>query len=169
MEYQSAREILDKWETEESREKAREIKEIRADIATARDVLADGLARYRKKKLKARSKKKAAEDPFADLADYRSEDDIHDAYGWDGITEARKDYLLNLWQLREASRSQANDGQYHDRVTEILESALATIGSRYADQLFTYDQKQRAKEQEAQEIARQNNERTWRREHGEPV
>lgn len=39
------------------------------------------------------------------LADYNSENEILDAYGFGIITERKKDKLLNLWQKREALES----------------------------------------------------------------
>jgi hypothetical protein len=172
MGFQTKEDLLKKWTgTTEAREEAKEIKAIRNDIAAARAILLDGLARYKKKKLKVRSVKAADEDPFAELGDYSSEAEIQDSYGWGFITEARMDHLISLWRLREESRARAKaeDGQYHDRVTDMLESALGNIGLEYLDQLDAYDEKMRTMDREAEKTARENNERTFKREHGEMI
>ena len=155
------KEVMEKWETNESRMEATQMAAIRKDIKTAKSYIADALARYRKAKLKAKSKKKAGEDPFAELAEYESRQQIQDAYGWDFITEAKMDRLLELWDLREQGAKE--DGVYHDRVTEMLERAMRGVGDEFADVLFDYDQRRRAMEREAEAVARENNERTWQR------
>ena len=38
---------------------------------------------------------------FAALLEYRTKDDILDAYGFGCITEARKDKLMDMWDRRE--------------------------------------------------------------------
>lgn len=48
-------------------------------------------------KRQERAKKKT----FAALEEYRSKDDILDAYGFGCITEARKDKLIDMWDRRE--------------------------------------------------------------------
>lgn len=169
MGFTTKEEILKKWETTESRAEAKETAAIRKDIATARGYIEDALARYRKAKLKAKSKKKATEDPFAELADYRTRQSIQDDYGWGFITEARMDYLNDLWDAREKSKKKGGDAVYRDRVTDMLERAVAIIGNEYEDALFEYDQKRRKMEREAETVARENNERTWQREHGMEV
>lgn len=165
MSYQSTEDILAKFETQDSRKEAREIAAIRKDILTARGAIADALARYRKQKLRARSKRKAEENPFAELDDYRSKTDIQDAYGNDFISEATMDRLIELWDLRE--KSTKNDGQYHDRVTEMLQVAMNAVGETYIDQLQEHDKKMADLRKQAEQIARDNNERTWQREHQE--
>ena len=170
MGYQSKEDILAKWEanaTTEDRLEALEAKQIRKDLETARAVIADGLARYKKKKLKARSKKAAQEDPFAELAGYESRQQIQDEYGWETITEARMDKLLALWDLREESQRRKADDGFHDRVTDMLETAMWGLVDPYADFLAGFDEKQRQKERDAEKVARENNERTWEREHQE--
>lgn len=154
--------VLEKWANDKTRARDREVDGIRKDISTARSYIQDALDRYRKKKLKARSKKQAAENPFAELEEYGSRQQIQDAYGWEFITEARMDKLLELWDLRERGGSQ-EDGLYRDRVTEMLERALRSVGEEYQDELFNYDMEKRAREQEAETVARENNQRTWER------
>ena len=48
-------------------------------------------------KRQERAKKKT----FAVLEEYRTKDDILDAYGFGCITEARKDKLMDMWDRRE--------------------------------------------------------------------
>ena len=158
--------VLDLWASNETRAKDREVAAIRKDIATARGYIQDALDRYKKAKLKAKSKKKAAEDPFAELEGYNSRKQIQDDYGWEFITEARMDRLLDLWDLREQGATQ-KDGVYRDRVTEMLERALRGVGDEFQEQLFDYDMERRAREREAETVARENNERTWQRQRQE--
>lgn len=164
MAYTTKDEILDKWENVDTRAEAQEIAAIRKDIQTAVHFLSDANARYRKQKLRARSKAKAEEDPFAELALYRSERDIQDAYGWELISETEYDRLTQLWQLREEQKSK--DGKYHDRVTDMIDAAIVHIGDAYAEQLINYDDRRRKKEREAERIAQENNQRTFERENG---
>lgn len=163
MSYQTAKDILEKFETQEMRMEAREIASIRKDIQTATLAIADALAKYRKTKLRAKSRKKATENPFSELADYSSRDDIQNAYGYDMISEATMNRLLELWDLRESSNK--SDGLYHDRVTDMLEAAMAQVGAEYTDRLYEYDQRMKKLRQKAEQIAKENNERTWQREH----
>lgn len=164
MAYTTKEDILKKWESTESRTEAKEIASIRRDIQTAVSFLADANARYRKQKLRVRSKAKAEENPFAELDLYKSEREIQDAYGWEIISEAECDRLIQLWRLREERKT--DDGKYHDRVTDMIDEAIAHIGDAYAEQLHDYDERQRKKEQQAEQIAKENNQRTFAREHG---
>ena len=161
----SAAELLEKWQKNPRyRAEAKEIESIKKDIQTAKEHIADALARYRKVKLRARSKKKATENPFADLDGWDRRRDIQDGYGWGIITEKEMERLLNLWDLRE--QGEAADGQYNDRVTEMLETAMRGIGLEYADTLHEFREKCRDMECQAETIARENNQREWERKWG---
>ena len=166
MSYCTPKEILEKFETTESRQEAREVAAIQKDISTARAAIADALARYRKTKLRARSRKAATEDPFEELKDYESRQQIHDDYGWGFITEKRMDYLMELWDAREESKKNGGATEYKDRVTDMLQEALNGIGTEYNDYLHDYNTRQQKLREEAERIARENNERTFQREHG---
>jgi len=82
----SKQEVLDFWarnENAEAKEEKREIEALRKDIRTAQKYIKDALAQYRKKKLNTRSKAAAnSAAVFAELEDYRSVEEIRDAYGW---------------------------------------------------------------------------------------
>jgi hypothetical protein len=162
--YQTKEDLLAKWETAETKAEAKSIARLRADISTARAAISDALARYRKKKLGAKSKKQATENPFEDLKEYRSLRDIQDAYGWEIISEREMDRLIALWELREDLGKQST--VYTDRVTEMLERAMRAVGDEYLDELMDYDIKVRQREREAERVARENNERTYQRERG---
>lgn len=116
-----------------------EARQIRRDMNTADALIKDALARYKKKKLAARSKRQAEElaTLFAELDEYRSPDEIMDAYGYDVITERERDRLLGLWDTREQARR--NNGIYTDRVMEMLEIARRCIGDKYRDKLDLAD------------------------------
>lgn len=154
--------VLEKWSNDKTRARDREVEGIKKDMSTARSYIQDALDRYRKKKLRARSKKQATENPFAELDGYESRQQIQDDYGWEIITEARMDKLLELWDLRELGGGQ-EDNLYRDRVTEMLERAMRSVGEEYQDELFDYDMEKRTRELEAETVARENNQRTWER------
>lgn len=157
-------EVLELFQGAEFRQKQREIKAIQKDIATARSIIADGQVRYIKKHLRLRSKKAAEENPFADLTNYNSREDIRNAYGWDIITEHEMDRLMALWEARESSLASAE--KYEDRVTQLLERALNSVGDEYMDQLSDFQDMERRMEAEAEQIAHENQQREWERKHG---
>lgn len=155
-------EVLELFQGSEFRQRKREIQKIQKDISKARGIIADGRRRYIKQHLRLRSKK-AVEDPFADLADYDTREDIRTAYGWEFISEAEMDRLMALWDAREASLSAT--GKYEDRVTQMLEKALNIIGEEFMDELWEFQELERKMEAEAEQIARENRQREWEREH----
>lgn len=157
-------EVLQVLQGEDFRNQRREIRAIQRDMATARGVITDGISRYKKKRLRLRNKRAAEENPFADLEGYNLQKDIQDAYGWELITEAEMDRLNALWDAREASLSDA--GKYEDRVTQLLERALHSVGEEYVDQLFDFQEMERQMEAEAERIARENQQRDWERKYG---
>jgi len=133
-------------------EQQREAAAIRADIRKAHEIIKDAKDRYTKAKLKARSKKQA-EDPellFADLADYESPTDIQDAYGYAVISDAERERLLNLWEMRENHAK--NGKKFQDRVLDMLEKATSRIGDEYQD--FLYDADDAARENEKNQQGR---------------
>lgn len=135
---------------------------IRKDIATARGLIADCLARYKKKMLHARSKKQAEDlSMFAELADYNRKEEIQEAFGWDFITEKQMEHLNDLWDARE--NVIANKGRYADRVTQILESAMANCGDVFADTLEEYDGLVRRDNEDRIRIERENRENSYKR------
>lgn len=109
-------EILDLWaktESTEAKEERLAIKSLRRDVETAQEIIQDAIGRYRKQKLRARSKAKAnAADVFSELDEYSSIEDIRNAYGYEVITEHEMDRLMNLWELREQSHEK--EGPYTD-------------------------------------------------------
>lgn len=160
--------VLDFWaknETIDAKSERREIEALRKDIRTAQEYIKDAMAQYRKKKLNTRSKAAANSDAvFADLDDYRSVEDIRDAYGWELISENEMNRLMNLWQLREEST--AKSGAYRDRIIEMLEYASNRIFDRYGGPVLEYDEKISLIHKEAEHIARANFENDARRERG---
>lgn len=171
MSYQTAEDILKKWElTTEQKAEGREVEEIKKAIATARAAIHEAKVRYVKQRLRSRSRKKAEEDPYEGLKDYESRQQIHDDYGWGFITEARMDRLFELWDAREESRRRgAAGGTFEDYVTRMLDTAWAAVGEEYAERIEVYDRQMRQREERADQIAKENNERTRRREAGEII
>lgn len=134
--------------------KEREVKAVRKAMDDSRAVIQDGLARYVKKKTKARSMAKAENDPFAELAGWENMEQIQDAYGYGEITADKRDKLTDLWEAREAARnSRKGEGKYTDLVTEMLETAIRRVGSEYADMLFEYDRQRREAEKQCEQLA----------------
>lgn len=102
----------------------------------------DAKSRYVKEKTRARSKKAAEEKDaylnsphFAKLKDYEREQDIIDAYGYDMITEAESDALIELWREREAIKAKTFDGVYNDEATDALRQAYAFVAELWEDEL----------------------------------
>lgn len=151
----TADEVMDFWDANASAEekaKRAEIERIEKDMDTARKYVRDAIARYRKDKTRSRSKAKA-EDPFVDLAEYTSRQDIQEAFGWGLISEKEMDRLWNLWDLREQSK---NKKALDDRVTMMLEAALNNIGSMFLDEVLDYKAKRSKMRHEAERVAREN-------------
>ena len=148
-------ELMAEWASQpDNLKKEREVKAVRKAMDDARDVIRDGLTRYVKKKTKARSMAKAKTDPFAELADWESMEQIQDAYGYGEITADKRDRLTDLWEAREAARnSRKSTDKYRDLVTEMLETAIRRVGSEYADMLFEYDRQRREAEKQCEQLA----------------
>jgi len=148
--------------SDDYQEKEREANAIRKDIIAARSIIWDGISRYKKKMLHARSKK-AAEDlsVFDALQDYSSERDIQDAYGWDFITEAQYDRLLDLWRAREKHID--TQGKFSDRVTQMLERAAGGCGEEFLETLEEFNAMQRQLNDDIKRIERENRDNDYKR------
>ena len=170
MSYQTAEDILKKMElTKEQKAEAAEVAEIKKAIGTARAAIHDAKARYLKQRLRSRSKKQADEDPFVELKDYESREQIRDAYGWELITEAKMDKLMELWDAREESRKKSSSAVFEDYVTRMLDTAWAAVGENYLDRINAHDLQMKQRQETAERIAKENNERTRLRELGMEV
>lgn len=151
----TAEAVMDFWDkhsTDDAKDERYRIEQIKKDRDTARKYLKDAIARYRKDKTRSRSKAKA-ENPFSDLEQYSSREDIRDSFGWELISEKEMDRLLKLWDLREESKSKAT---LEDRVTEMLELAFRACGSEYDEEILDYEKKRADQWHEAERIAREN-------------
>lgn len=142
------------WSKHEERMKA--CREIREDCDTARVIIKDAMLRYVKKKFNARTKRQAAdmELMFADLADYKSEEEILDAYGYDCITEKEYNRLIDLWRAREKFVDE--NGKYSDRVTELVQVAMNSVGEQYYDFLEETEAAEQEKRKRQIEIEKEN-------------
>jgi len=90
-------------------DKKREADAIRKDIAAAREIISEGILRYKKKKLRARSKKQAAGmNVFDVLKEYADKTEMH--------------RLMDLWDAREQYINEF--GKFQDRVTDMLQQAI---------------------------------------------
>lgn len=151
----TAEAVMDFWDkhsTDDAKDERYRIEQIKKDRDTARKYLKDAIARYRKDKTRSRSKAKA-ENPFADLEQYSSREDIRDSFGWELISEKEMDRLLKLWDLREESKNKAT---LEDRVTEMLEQAFRACGAQYDEEILSYEEKRAKQWHEAERIAREN-------------
>lgn len=136
-------------------EMEREAKAIRKDIETAKSIIRDGMSKYKKKKLHARSKKQTEDlSMFDELKDYSSMNDIQNAYGYDVITEPEYDRLRQLWEARENYIDE--NGKFNDRVTQMLERAIYNCGETFFDQLEEFDETERQREKDIAQINREN-------------
>lgn len=160
-------EILDLWaknESAEAKEERLAINSLRWDIEKAQESIQDAIGRYRKQKLRMRSKAKAnAPDVFSELDQYSSMEDIRNAYGYEVITEHEMDRLMNLWELREQAHKR--EGPYTDRVIEMLELASRAIWAKYGPDIMEYDARVSQMHQAAKRIAAENYQRDNEREH----
>lgn len=109
-----------------------EAKEAQKTYWEARSIVNDAQLRYKKKKLNARNKKQAADMQlmFADIKDYRNEEDIRDAYGWDIITEKEMNRLIELWRIKEKYLDK--NGKYSDPVTDLLDEIMEKLYEPYS-------------------------------------
>jgi len=146
MEYGKSREYMDK---------EREAAQIRKDIHTARDIITDGINRYIKKMLRVRSKKQAEDlSVFDELKDYNSIEDIRNAYGWDFITEAQMDRLMEMWEAREKYIDAS--GKFSDRVTKMLFRIRDLCGGEFAEFLEDFDAMKARRETDIKAIEKRN-------------
>ena len=166
MERITAQEIMDLWrknETDKAKAERREVEALRRDLNQAQAAISDAIARYRKQKLQARSKAKAnAQDPFQDLDEDTSVDEIRGTYGYEIISENEMSRLVNLWELREESRHVS--GPYSDRVIEMPELASHAMWNAYRETISEYNAKIAAMQKEARRIAEENFRRAANRE-----
>ena len=153
----TVQEVLDHFErnmSDEARRARAEVLALKEDIEAAQAAILDALERYRKKKLRARSRASAnSADTFAALEGYGSREEIRDAYGWGIITERKMDRLMELWDLREQS---VRPDIYTDRVIEMLEEARAGIFKRHGGPVRDWQQKEEQKLRDAKRIAEEN-------------
>ena len=167
MKIETADDILKKvGMTDEEAEEDAEIKKIKKAVSVARNAIHDAKQRYVKQRLKLKKKSDADGDPFAELAEYNTREDIRDCWGWGMITEAQMDHLMELWDAREESRRKSANAAYCDYVTNILDAAWYEAGQVYAERIEAHDKWEEQRRKEAEKIARENNERTRKRELG---
>lgn len=165
-EYQTTEDILKKWENADHKAETREIEKLRADVARARDIVQEAIARYKKKKLRELTRKAETENPWVELETYKSKKEIREAYGWDIINEATMNRLFKLWNAREESKSKSD---YEDRVIEILQRSLQHCGEKEMEKIADFDEQEQRRRAEAEKVARENNERTYERRNGSNV
>lgn len=146
MEYGKSREYMDK---------EREAAQIRKDIQTAHGIITDGINRYIKKMLRARSKKQAEDlSVFDELKDYNSIEDIRNAYGWDIITEAQMDRLMEMWEAREKYIDAS--GKFSDRVTKMLFRIRDLCGGEFSETLEEFDAMKARRDADIKAIEKRN-------------
>lgn len=161
MGYLTTDEVLKKWERSDPEycDRKEEIESLKKDIRTARGIVYDSVTRYKKKKLRVRTLKAAEEEPYRDLADYEKREDIHEAYGWDRISEREMNRLFTLWDAREESK--AKNGKYEDRVTMMVEYALNAIDEKYRDEIEDFADMEHERVRKAEIYAEQHNREEW--------
>ena len=147
---------VEKYRWADLKKNKKKCEEIRKDCSTARGIINDALTRYIKKKCGARNKKQAEDMKlmFAPLEDYRSEDDIRDAYGYDCITEKEMDRLIELWRKREQYVNES--GKFQDRVTDLVQRAMNAIGEEYIDFLTETEEAEAIAKARETEILKEN-------------
>ncbi len=128
----------------------REVDSLQKDIAEAKRIVNAALQGYVKQRLKARSKKEAedAAAMFAELEYYEDLNGIQDAFGYGDISEAERQRLVNLCELRENFDKQSN--KYTDRITEMIDKAIRRIGDEYQEQLGAFEDRERQLRKESE-------------------
>ncbi|MCD8124255.1 MAG: hypothetical protein LUE23_04350 [Lachnospiraceae bacterium] len=143
----------------------REARAIKKDIATARGVVNRAIIQYTKRKIGARNRKQTQEqkdflaEKYRDLELYDSTTDIQDAYGYGFFDEEEYYRLLDLWELRE--QANLRDGEYKDRVIEMLEVTVRRIGDEYMEQLIETDAMQRQWDKNVEETVEAQRQLKW--------
>lgn len=147
---------IEKYSWSDLDKNKKECAEIRKDCSTARGIINDALTRYIKKKVGARNKKQAEDMAlmFKDLEEYQSEREIQDAYGWDFITEKEMERLIELWRTREKYVNASN--KFEDRVTQMVQKAINSIGDEYIDFLTETEAAETIAKQRERDILRAN-------------
>ncbi|MCD8366113.1 MAG: hypothetical protein LUC83_09985 [Clostridiales bacterium] len=149
----------------ELNEKQRKARAIKKDIATARGVVNRAIIQYTKRKIGARNRKQALEqkkfleEKYKDLEGFNCTTDIQDAYGYGFFDEEEYYRLLDLWELREQAK--LKDGEYKDRVIEMLEVAVRRIGDEYMDQLMEADHMQQQWDKNVAETVEAQRQLKW--------
>lgn len=136
-------------------EKAKQAEHLKKDVNTAALIIKDGLVKYKKNKLKARSKKQAEDSKavFAELDEFASVDEIHDLYGYEGITENEYYRLCNLWELREKYTNEKME--FEDGVTKLLDGAINFIETLFLNEIAEVEDALWNEKKEREEIAKQ--------------
>lgn len=157
-------EFLRERMSDKVRDQLRELESLREDIRTAQKAISDTKARYMKAKLKKKTLSAVKEeDPFQALEDWPTRESIRDAYGYDMITEAEMDRLLDLWDLREQQRER-NKGkpEYEDNVTIALDWARDRLHAAFKGQLEELEETEALVQNDVREIRRKHNEQIRR-------
>lgn len=134
-------------------------KERQKAINNASALIDDAVARYVKKKTRAKSKKAAMEKGaaltsprFNKLVDYDRREDIQNAYGYDCITAGERDRLEELWDEREEIRnSTTEDGIYSDLVTKAMHEAWIHIQDLWSEDITKYEAMKKAFDKQVDE------------------
>ena len=136
-------------------EKAKQAERLKKDVNTAALIIKDGLAKYKKNKLKARSKKQAEDSRamFAELDEFASMEEIHDFYGYGGISEKEYYRLCDLWELREKYSN--SKMEFEDGVTKLLDGAVNFIETLFFDEISEVEDALWREKKEREEIAKQ--------------
>ena len=105
--------------------------------------------------LRARNKKQAEDlSVFDELKDYNGIEDIQNAYGWDIITRAQMDRLMEMWEAREKYIDES--GKFTDRVTEMLYRIRNLCGDEFAETLDEFDAMKARRDAEIKAIEKRN-------------
>lgn len=136
-------------------EKAKQAERLKKDVNAAALIIKDGLAKYKKNKLKARSKKQAEDSRvmFAELDEFASMEEIHDFYGYGGISEKEYYRLCDLWELREKYSN--SKMEFEDGVTKLLDGVINFIETLFFDEISEVEDALWREKKEREEIAKQ--------------
>lgn len=95
---------------------------------TAREYILNAKADYIKKRTKARSRKKALENTFAELEPYDfNEDDIREAYGYETITENEYYRLMDMLEAYQSQKEKDKNAVFSNDVTKVFDIAIGAV------------------------------------------
>ena len=116
----------------------KEYRQCQKDIRDARRIIKAAKESYIKRRLKLRSKGQL-DDPmqqYKELEQYETLQDIIEVYGYGEMDRDEYDRLCDMWEGRETFK--ANNAEYEDGVTLLLDCAYRGADGPYMSKMDSY-------------------------------